>query len=234
MDIAVAMDSLEALPEIGIKFAFAVALSGLVGLERERKGRGAGLRTHILVCLGATLIMVVADWLAEEWNDTGGFVWLDKGRIAAGIITGVGFLGAGTIMNVGGEQRGITTAAMIWFAAALGIAIGVGYVFLATFATLCALLVVLFFDLMERGLPSREAYSLSLSMPNGLEQLAAIEDAIRDEGFQVLASRLKVEASSDQADMTFQIRTRSKIPIERLVQNLRDRFSSVERIICER
>ena len=122
------------------KLVLAVVLAGILGLERQRKGRGAGLRTHILVCLGATVAMMIPDLVASRGGGNG---WADTGRMAAGIITGIGFLGAGTIVSAGRGPQGLTTAAMVWFVATLGIAIGSDLYLIAVCATALALVVVL-------------------------------------------------------------------------------------------
>jgi putative Mg2+ transporter-C (MgtC) family protein len=139
--------------EIIVRLVLAVLLGGLVGYERERKGRPAGLRTHILVCLGATLLVLVADIPLRAENDLAARMNVLM-RIAAGIITGVGFLGAGTIIRVRREPHGLTTAAMIWFAAALGVVIGSGYLWVAALAAfLCIALVVVLGTLERIALP---------------------------------------------------------------------------------
>jgi len=135
-----------------------------VGYERQRKGEAAGLRTHILVCLGSTLLMIVSDRFAMEWNAAQAPVWLDRGRIAAGIITGIGFLGGGAILQFGREQHGLTTAAMIWFVAALGIAIGGGFFFMSVIATVLALTVVVGLGMLEHFIPTRGYMSVELRL----------------------------------------------------------------------
>ena len=99
---------------------------GLIGLEREMKGRPAGLKTFSLVCMGATLVMVTNEFIyVNVANSTG-----DSARMAAQVISGIGFLGAGTIMTTGNDRvKGLTTAAALWVTAAIGIAIGTGFYF---------------------------------------------------------------------------------------------------------
>ena len=103
--------------EIALRLVFAVVAGGLIGLEREVVHKPAGVRTHMLVCLGAALFIIVTlDSIPQE-----------AARIIAGIATGVGFLGAGTIFKAKSDVHGLTTAASIWAVAAVGIAIGLGY-----------------------------------------------------------------------------------------------------------
>src|SRR3989338_1666335 len=112
------------LKEIIFRVLFATLLSGLIGLERELRHRGAGLRTHILVCLGSTLIMLTSLYVFDIYKDV---TQVDPGRIAAGIVTGIGFLCAGTIIRYGKAVRGLTTAASLWVTSGLGMAVGAGF-----------------------------------------------------------------------------------------------------------
>jgi putative Mg2+ transporter-C (MgtC) family protein len=114
--------------EVAVRLAVAAALTGAVGLERELRERAAGLRTHMLVGVGSALFTIVS---AYAWGD---FVFdrtqgttFDPTRIAAQIVTGIGFLGAGAIIRQGLSIRGLTTAAGLWVAAAIGMAVGAGY-----------------------------------------------------------------------------------------------------------
>ncbi|MDP8290049.1 MAG: MgtC/SapB family protein [Candidatus Susulua stagnicola] len=108
-----------------IRVILAVILGGVIGLEREKKGVSAGLRTHILVTVGSTLIMLTSLYIYYMFKEDG--CSIDPGRIAAGVVTGVGFLGAGTIIRSKEGIRGLTTAASIWISAAIGLAVGCGY-----------------------------------------------------------------------------------------------------------
>ncbi|MFQ5702716.1 MAG: MgtC/SapB family protein [Gemmatimonadales bacterium] len=112
----------------------AVILGGAIGLEREIRGKAAGLRTNILICVGATLFTQLSMYLAGTSGD--------PSRIAAQIVTGVGFIGAGTILRDRGALTGLTSAATIWLVAAIGIAIGAGWILEAAGVTLLVLLVL--------------------------------------------------------------------------------------------
>ncbi len=120
---------------------FAVILGGAIGLEREINGKPAGLRTNIIICLGATAFTLVARRLGLEFHSPDA-----PGRVAAGIVTGVGFLGAGALIQEGSGIHGLTTAAGIWLVASIGVACGMGYYLLATLTTFLAL--VALFGLM--------------------------------------------------------------------------------------
>lgn len=105
--------------ELAIRIVLAVVLGGLIGTEREIHDKPAGLRTHILVCVGSTLFTVISVAFAGPY--------IDESRVAAGIVTGIGFLAAGAIFRAEKHVQGLTTAADIWVIAAVGVAIGIGY-----------------------------------------------------------------------------------------------------------
>ncbi|GAB6169935.1 MgtC/SapB family protein [Clostridium carnis] len=121
------------IQDILIRFFLAVLIGGVIGYEREVNHRAAGFRTHILVCIGATLISLIqinignkAIELIDMNKELANVIKLDYGRLGAQVITGVGFIGAGTIMHNKGNIKGLTTAATLWVVACLGLAIGMG------------------------------------------------------------------------------------------------------------
>lgn len=121
--------------EMVLRLLLAAVLGGIIGFQRERSQRPAGLRTHMLICIGAALFTIVG---------IAGFPGGDPGRIAAGIVTGIGFLGAGAILHrQGGIVIGLTTAASIWTVAAIGVAVGAGLYILSAAAALIALVVLM-------------------------------------------------------------------------------------------
>lgn len=122
------------------RLIIAAFLSGLIGLERQIHRRAAGLRTHILVCVGSTLIMLTSLYIFDIYKDV---VALDPSRLAAGVITGIGFLGAGTIIRYGEEVKGLTTAATLWLASGVGLAVGCGFYIAAVSSTIVVILVLL-------------------------------------------------------------------------------------------
>ncbi|MBI2441176.1 MAG: MgtC/SapB family protein [Lentisphaerae bacterium] len=159
------MDNFLGLPFWFWRLLLAVALSGIVGLERQLRGRAAGLRTHILVCLGATLVTLAGVLLSDLAASTApgrNPVYLDSTRIAAGVITGIGFLGAGAILRSGNIVRGLTTAASIWFTAGLGVIIGLGFFAVAVVATALALVTLLGLVYLEERIPPRHFRSLTV------------------------------------------------------------------------
>jgi len=135
--------------EIASRLMLTTFLGGLIGLERQVHRRNAGWRTHILVSLGSCLIMLTSMYVFDIYSNK---VSLDPARIAAGVITGIGFLGAGTIIRDREGVRGLTTAASLWVVAGIGLAVGCGFVNGAIFTTVLALVVLFLFRYLERFL----------------------------------------------------------------------------------
>ncbi len=144
-----------------IAMVLSVLLCGLVGIERERRGRSAGLRTHLLVGMGSCLIMIVS-----IYGFPAVFQNRDVARLAAGIITGVGFLGAGAIIYRNSGAKGLTTAATIWIVMAIGMACGSMNFILATGGTIFILLVLVFFRKLETRLNKRSPLVIIKSKEN--------------------------------------------------------------------
>lgn len=135
-------DVVSALPTYGIRLGVALLCGLLLGMERERKDKPAGLRTIILISLGSALFMIVGNLVpyAYDWPDVS---QIDASRIASNVVTGIGFLGAGTIIQARGSIQGLTTAAVIWVAAGIGMCAGLGYNAMAIGFTLLVLLALL-------------------------------------------------------------------------------------------
>lgn len=150
--------SLSWTAEAGLRLALAAGAGALVGLEREIRGREAGFRTNILVCLGSALVMIVSKHFAEtNWTAIAhANINVDPARIAYGVMTGVGFLGAGAILHHKGSVRGLTTAAALWCVAAIGLAAGFGLYGLTIVSVSMILLVLWLLTYFERVLPHRQ------------------------------------------------------------------------------
>lgn len=112
--------------EMFLKLLLAAILGGLIGYERQSSHRPAGLRTHILVCIGSALVMITSQYIFEVYR---GIATLDPARLGAQVISGIGFLGAGTILRDGSTIKGLTTAAGLWAVSCVGLAIGSGFYF---------------------------------------------------------------------------------------------------------
>ena len=132
--------------QIVLRLTLTMILSGLIGLERQLHRRIAGLRTHILVALGSCLIMLTSLYVFDIYKKV---TSLDPARIAAGVITGIGFLGAGSIIRDRGGVKGLTTAASLWVVAAIGLAVGCGFINAAIVTTALTLIALFFLRYLE-------------------------------------------------------------------------------------
>lgn len=135
--------------EMITRLLLTLVLSGLIGFERQIHRRDAGLRTHILVALGSCLIMLTSLYVFDIYKDR---TSLDPVRIAAGVVTGIGFLGAGTIIREPDGVKGLTTAASLWVVSGLGLAVGVGFNKIAIYTTILVLIVLHFLRHIEGSL----------------------------------------------------------------------------------
>lgn len=176
--------ALPTVQEAILRLVVATLLSGLIGLERQHHERPAGFRTNLLVGVGSCLFMMISAAVAGQEHD--------PGRVAANVVVGIGFLGAGTIIRHGSTVRGLTTAAGLWVVSAIGLAAGMGWFEGASITTLLALLVLGLFRLVERRMGVRRrrlvltttrgagAAALS-SCLHGLEELGVTADNIHVE-----------------------------------------------------
>lgn len=136
--------------EIGFRLLCAMILGLIVGIEREYTHRPAGMRTHILVALGSCAVMLTGQMIFAQYSPYGAMP--DPARLAAQVIAGVGFLGAGTILRDGANVKGLTTAASLWVVACLGLAVGGGYYVIALTGTILVILTLTLFELLQKFL----------------------------------------------------------------------------------
>lgn len=160
-------------PSIGLKLLMAVLLGGIVGIEREFRDKPAGLRTNILICVGSTLFMSISTGVAAL---LGG----DPTRIAAQIISGIGFLGAGAVLHSHGFVLGLTTAATIWVVAGVGMALGSGMYGVAIFTTAVSIVTLYFLSFIEDRIQGRKSYSYSLVVTNLNTSLISIQRVLQE------------------------------------------------------
>lgn len=177
-----------------LRLVLATILGGIIGLERESSHRPAGLRTHILVCLGSALIMLIS---REAFSGYPSGTW-DPGRLAAQVVSGIGFIGAGTIMHEGVTIRGLTTAASLWVVAGIGLAVGSGYYLGALLTTLLVTVVLLYVHRLENLFFPGEMETISLETPASPE-VAKIVTLLEGVGFEV--KKLTVETVAETGEI---------------------------------
>ena len=137
----------------GLRLILAFILGGLVGYEREQASRPAGFRTHILVCVGSALVILTSEYMLRQYSPE---IIFDPTRLGAQVISGIGFLGAGTIIRTGSSVRGLTTAASLWAVACIGLAAGGGFYAGALVATALAFIILTGLKKFEKRLIQRK------------------------------------------------------------------------------
>lgn len=169
------------------KLLLSAFLGGILGWERERRGRPAGLRTHILVCVGVTLMMLVSEHIFEKYRayTVDSVIRVDPARIAAQVLTGIGFLGAGTIMKFRTSVRGLTTAASLWVVAGIGLAVGSGYYMPAMLTTVLALFSLLLLPLFDWNIKNDKYKTLRLYISGSGPLFTSITEILNRNSMQL-------------------------------------------------
>jgi putative Mg2+ transporter-C (MgtC) family protein len=201
------------LPELGLaeillRVGLAAILGGMIGFERELREREAGLRTHLLVSVGAALFTMVSAYAWTDWRfSTPQGLVFDPTRIAAQVVTGIGFLGAGAIIRQGLSIRGLTTAATLWVVAAIGMATGAGYYGAAVITTVLVLLSLWPLRLVVFRISGRfrpEEGRLAIELPAGASAVSVLE-AVEDAGALVRSLDFEEERDTRRIDMRVRI-----------------------------
>ncbi len=180
--------------EDGLKLVLAMALGGLIGLEREITNRPAGFRTHTLVCMGSALVMITSQYIFKTYHN---LVNLDPARLGAQVISGIGFLGAGTILKDDARVRGLTTAASLWVVACIGLAVGAGLYQISIFAALLVYVALILLKRIE-ALFRRNAGTvvIELDISNTPGQIAKVTEHLGK--LKVNIRDIKIQPSDEQ------------------------------------
>jgi putative Mg2+ transporter-C (MgtC) family protein len=213
-----------------LRLLVAVLAGGLVGLERSYHGRPAGFRTHTLVCVASSLLMLVTmyqdKWFGEAAIEV---VRIDPTRMAQGIMTGIGFLGAGVVMKSGLNVRGLTTAASIWITAAIGILAGIGFYSAVFIASILTLVTLTLFRKIESKMPAQmfAHHTVAFSRENYMSK-SEVKAVLNSNGFSVANMSCRLRAKNNQFEYHMTIRTMDEGNIEKLSKNLMDLAPVVE------
>ncbi len=178
MDTSTLMNSIP-LWDVVVRLLLAVVVGGIIGLERAGTNHDAGLRTHVLVCLGAAVVMITSIELRS-------IVYYDVGRIGAQVVSGIGFLGAGCILVNGTKIKGLTTAAGLWATACIGLAIGCGFYYISIISALIALLSVLALKPISSRLQSHNKVNLDIYISCNDETIAKAVKAVSTRDVSIL------------------------------------------------
>ena len=228
------MEYLRDLNQVSIvlRLVFSLILGGIIGLERERKGRPAGFRTHMLVCMGASLVMMINQYIYTYLHLTS-----DVARLGAQVISGIGFLGAGTIIVTGKQQvKGLTTAAGLWASACMGLAIGIGFyegAILSCFFIFTAMKLLNKFDAYIMSTSKNMSVYVQLAKS---QDLGKIIEEIKQMGLKILDIQITKGRADDpdatNAIISLLIKGKRKIKHTDILMNLAliDGVSSIEEI----
>ncbi len=194
--------------EIVMRLSLAALFGAAVGLERERKDWAAGLRTHMMVCVGSSLIMVVSTFGFTDILGANNVV-LDPSRIAAQVISGIGFIGAGTILFLKqGVIRGLTTASGLWTVAAIGLATGSGMYFAALIATILAIIILWVLQPIEKRVSSRfKQKTLKITVLDKSKSMGIVNKLFQSTDLEI--SDYILEKNGDEFIIMFKFKTLS-------------------------
>jgi putative Mg2+ transporter-C (MgtC) family protein len=208
--------------EIVFRLAAALFAGGLIGLERSYRGRPAGFRTHALVCLASSLLMLVTVYESHWFPQLeGGRVILDPTRMAQGIMTGIGFVGAGAIIKEGFNVRGLTTAASIWVTAAIGILTGIGFYFASVVAAVLALGTLSTFRWIETRLRVESYAILAVRFPRSAAMAEPeLRELVAQHGFSLHNMSYRLHHEAEQFEYRAVIRTMDPTNLRRLSETL--------------
>lgn len=210
-------------PEINVvgsvfKLVLSFVLGAIVGLERRHKGQTAGMRTFALITMGAALAMIVSIYIPQVHF---GLKNGDPERIAAQVISGIGFLGAGAIIQMKGSVRGLTTAAGMWVSACIGLAVGAGMYVVSVVACFLILFVLLSLEMLEKNLlRSSEQKIIRLKVNYIVTDTSAFHDSFRRFGVHLSDEFLRYDYTQDTSIINFMVRCRSKTNFIGLFEDL--------------
>lgn len=196
--------------QVVVRVLVAIALGGAIGIDREIDGQAAGFRTHVLVCVGAALFGMISVYAFDPFvaarNETN--VNIDITRVASNVVVGIGFLGGGAILKYGATARGLTTAASMWVTAAIGLAIGIGYLWAGVTVTIAALAALVAFRYVRSWIRqhfSRQSEMVTFRLRRGADPtnlVAAVNDLAN-----VSVRSMRIDATEGATDVTVGLKT---------------------------
>ena len=215
--------------EMLVRILAAVFSGAVIGYERTYHGRPAGFRTHTLVCAASSLLMLITVYEAHWVRVAAETVRLDPTRMAQGIMTGIGFLGAGVIIKEGLSVRGLTTAASIWLTAAIGILAGVGFYFPMAVGVVVAIGVLSIFRLIEARMPSKSYFHFDVRFArSGGMTKDALRQLVLQHGFSIANFSYRLDGEGRVRRHSMVIRSNDRTAAERLYDALENTESVLE------
>ncbi len=196
--------------QILLRILVAMSLGGLVGWERERRGQPAGLRTHIILCIGSALAMILSINIAYPNND--------PARLAAQVITGIGFLGAGAIFRYGANVKGLTTATSLWTMGIIGLACGMGMLWVAAGTTLILLVVLYWVEKFEKRYIHQSVNFVVVVVANNRKGLLRdLKKVLSDPPRTITSTQITRDVVEDVVEITFNVRSTDEDQADEMV-----------------
>lgn len=203
--------------EMFLKLFLAAIVGGFIGYQRENTHRPAGLRTHILVCVGSALVMVTSEYIYERYKGT---TTLDPARLGAQVISGIGFLGAGTILRDGSTIKGLTTAAGLWAVSCIGIAIGAGFYFGGISAAVLVYITLLLSKDFDVGLDSKNSIKkIKIIAANRPGFIGEIENTLTEVQISIRSIKI-ISKKSDSIKLLIAVICPSNITHKKILNTL--------------
>ncbi len=201
------------------QMVLSMLLGSLVGFERRRRGQTAGVRTFALISMGSTLAMILSIYVPQRYES---FLDGDPTRIAAQVISGIGFLGAGAIIQMKGSVRGLTTAAGIWMVSAMGMAVGCGLYAVALAATALILFILVWFERIENTVSKRsESRIIRIRVGTILDNIDAYRKALADSGVQLSSFFVEYDFEQNETRLNLVVVLRQNVDLVDLFHKFR-------------
>ncbi|HKJ79685.1 MAG TPA: MgtC/SapB family protein [Prolixibacteraceae bacterium] len=201
-----------------VRILVAFILGMLIGIERETQDQPAGMRTHILICIGATVVMLISIFIPQTFTN---FQNGDPGRIAAQVVSGIGFLGAGAILKFGTDIKGLTTAASIWTIAAVGLAVGAGMFVVAFIAVGVILFALTIMDIFEKKLfKERTLRKIELVVNRRNSDLNQVKQLLKERNIKVVSTGFERNLGEANDKITFMVGVTPLLDIQKLSDEL--------------
>lgn len=193
---------------VAVRLFISFILGGLIGVERQMRRRDAGMRTFSLICVGSTAAMLISIWIPQTYPN---FLNGDPGRIAAQVLTGIGFLGAGAIIQNRGSIQGLTTAACIWVVAVIGLAAGAGMFLAATITTCATLFVLLSMEKLEKRMFLDGVNKiLTITCATSTPELKRIREIVQSKNIYIVSFSYENDYEKQISTITYKVNVKSK------------------------
>ncbi len=199
-----------------VRLLISFMAGSLVGIEREMSNQPAGLRTHILISIGSTLVMLISIYIPQTFNDGG-----DPGRIAAQVVSGIGFLGAGAILKFGADIKGLTTAASIWAMAAVGMAIGAGMFWVSIIGIAVILFALTIMNLIEKRIfKQRSMRKIEIIVKKRNLNIQIIGEVFKTFDMQIISTGFERNVHDATDRFIYMVAVTSELEVQQLADSL--------------